>query len=43
MLSLTNNKVLDTVSAGVEDFINLTSKPNVYFDTLKLKDNKVTQ
>lgn len=40
MLSLTNNKITNDIEANIEDFINLTSKPNVYFDTLKIKDHK---
>lgn len=40
MLSLTNNKVHDSVALGIEEFISLTSKPNIFFETLKLKDHK---
>jgi len=39
MLSLTNNRVQDNVSLGIDEFINLTSRPNIYFETLKLKEN----
>lgn len=31
MLSLTNNRVQNSISMGIEDFISLTSKPNIYF------------
>jgi len=40
MLSLTNNRVQDNVALGIDEFINLTSKPNIYFETLKFKDQK---